>query len=166
MSNGPGIFLFNANMPQLKVLKLVWKITGAKAVQPLPITNSAVYAFFDAISSQTTIDNFLGTEDEFTTTQFDSTTMGADAFGVLVSMQGQALSVQSMTARCYSGTGGATLVTRQCQASTVLPNSTLGTAIAVGADGNIGLTVDFGNTPDFDGLTSGTIEIEITWLSK
>lgn len=165
MANGPSIFLFNANLPQIKTMRLLWKITAAKTVSPLPISNSAVYSTFDAIAAQSTIDNFLGTTSEFTIAQFDATAMGADTFGVLVNMQGQALSIQSMVARCYSNTGGLDLVTRQCQASTTLPDSTNATEIAVGADGNIGLIVVFGNTPDFDGLTSGTIDIEIVWLS-
>ena len=35
-----------------------------------------------------------------------------------------------------------------------------------GASGNIGFKVDFGNTPDFDALTAGTIAIKIIWKSK
>lgn len=165
MANGPGIFLFNANLPQLKVMRLLWNITGAKTCAPLPLSNSAVMAVYDAIAAQSTIDNFLGTEDEFTIVQFDSTTMGADTFGVLVNMQGQCLSIQSMVARCYSNTGGSDLVIRQVQSIATLADSSNATQVAVGADGNIGLVVVFGNSPDFDGLTSGTIDIELVWLS-
>jgi hypothetical protein len=177
MSMGPSSFLWNAGFPTVQQLVLPFNITGAKASSPVPLTNSAVYNFYDAIASQSTIDTFLGTSSEFTTTQFDSTTMGNDAFGVLINMgsvggisgvtnnQGQASSVLFMEASCYSGTGGSTAVTRVVQASATLPNSTLGTAVAVGAYGNIGLTVDFGNTPDFDGLSSGTIVIKLYWQS-
>jgi outer membrane cobalamin receptor len=109
----------------------------------------------------------LGTEDEFLYTAWGSTAMGADALGGVINMggqSGQVAVITQMVAKCYSGTGGATLVTRQCQAGTV--SDTLQTAVQLGAYGNIGFQVDFGNTPDFDGLTSGTIEIEIHWIAK
>lgn len=148
---------------QPRVLRLQYNITGAATCEPI-VPNSATMPVYAAISSQSTIDDFLGTEDEFTTAQFNATALGADAFGVIVNMQGQCASVVQMVARCYSNTGGADLVTRQCQATALA--GTLITACQVGADGNIGLTVVFGNTPDFDALTSGTIDIEVHWISK
>ncbi len=68
-----------------------------------------------------------------------------------------------MVARCYSASD--TVVTRQVEDGT-LTASTLQTAVQIGADGNIGLTVNWGNTPDFDALTAGTIDIEVHWISK
>lgn len=151
---------------QPQVLRLQYNITGAAACSPI-IPNSASMVFYSALSSQAQVDNFLGTTDEFLYTVFGSTAMGADAFGGLVNMggaSGQCSEIVQMVARCYSNTGGSDLVTRQCQAAAIA--NTLGTRCQVGAYGNIAFQVDFGNTPDFDALTSGTIDIEIHWISK
>lgn len=146
-----------------RILRLQYNITGAAACSPI-ISNSASMVFYSALSSQAQVDNFLGTTNEFLYTAFGATAMGADAFAGLVNMAGQCKTITQMVAKCYSGTGGATLVTRQCQESAVA--NSLQTAVEVGANGNIAFQVDFGNTPDFDALTSGTIEIEIHWIPK
>lgn len=146
-----------------RILRLEYSITGAAACSPI-ISNSASMVFYSALSSQSQVDDFLGTTDEFLYTAFGSTAMGADAFAGLVNMAGQAKVVTQMIARCYSGTGGVDLVTRQCQESAVADS--LQTAVQVGDYGNIAFQVAFGNTPDFDALTSGTIEIEIHWIPK
>ncbi len=110
------------------------------------------------------IDDYLGTTDEFDYLAFDATSMGADAMGVIVNMAGQASKVVQMVARCYSASN--TLVTRQVEDIAALTNTSLATEIAVGADGNIALKINWGNTPDFDGLTAGTIDIEVHWVAK
>ena len=148
---------------QPQVLRLQYEITAAKTCKPI-VSNSASLTAFDAIASQAVIDDFLGTSSEFTLAQFDATSMGADAFGAIVDMQGQAKSVVQMIARCYSNTGGADLVTRQVKGGS-LTDSTLETAVECGADGNIACKVDFGNSPDLDALTAGTIDIEIHWIA-
>lgn len=165
MSDTP-LFYRNADLQrsQPRTLKLRFDITGAGTVASLLSQGAAVLTAVGAIAAQATIDDHLGTEDEFTIAQFDATAMGADAFAAIVNMEGQCQKVIGMTARCYSASN--TLVTRQCQAIDALTDSTLETAVAVGADGNIGLKVDFGNTPDLDGLTDGTIEIDLEWISK
>ena len=116
---------------QPRILRLQYEITGAVTVVPI-ISNSATLVTFAAIAAQSTIDNFLGTTDEFTIAQYDGTSMGADAMGVLVNMQGQCKTVVMMVASCYSASN--TLVTRQVQGGT-LTAATLETAIHVGADG-------------------------------
>lgn len=148
---------------QPRVLKLEWKITGAKQFAPiLPPMPALVSA--DALT-QAQIDDALGSANEFLAADFDATAMGADAFGGVVNMKGQCAKLLMMEAKCYSGTGGATQVSRQCQALG-LTASTLETALELSSLGNIGFKVDFGNTPDFDALTSGTIVVEIHWVSK
>jgi hypothetical protein len=146
---------------QPRILRLQYTITAAATSKPI-VSNSASLTTYAAIAAQATIDDFLGTTSEFTVAQFDATSMGADAFGALVQMNGQCKSVVMMVARCYSASN--TLVTRQVAGGT-LTASTLETAVQRGADGNIGLKVDFGNTPDFDALTAGTIDIEIHWIA-
>jgi hypothetical protein len=164
--SGPSLFYYNDQWGKVQpqVLRLQFEITAAKTVKPI-VSNSASLTTFDAIAAQATIDDFLGTSSEFTAAQFDATSMGADAFGVIVDMKGQAKSVVQMVARCYSNTGGADLVTRQAKGGS-LAASTLETAVACGASGNVAGKVVFGNTPDFDGLTAGVIDIEIHWIAK
>ena len=146
-----------------RCMRLEYGITGAKAASAL-VPNSGSLVFFDAVASQAVVDGFLGTTNEFIYTVFGTTSMGADAFGGLVNMGGQCRSVTEMVAKCYSNTGGADFVQRQVVPVTITDAAT--TQVQVGADGNIGFVVQFGNTPDFDGLTSGTIVIEIYWVSK
>ena len=158
--------LYNAKLQrtQPRVLKLRYDITGAAAVSEL-IPGGDALVTFGAISAQATIDTFLDDNaNDVLVAAFDSTAMGADCFGGIVNMRGQAAKVVSMTARCYSASN--TLVTRHVQASSALTASTLATEVAKSALGNIAFRVDFGNTPDFDGLTDGTIEIDIEWLPK
>lgn len=141
-----------------------WTITGAAAASPL--TGTAALHTFGAIAAQATIDAHLGTTSEIDYLAFDATAMGADAFGGVVAMGGQVQELLAMRAICYSSTGGATKVERYVQDSATLTNSSLTTECAKGANGNIGFRVDFGNSPDFDGLTSGVIEITFFWRSK
>lgn len=150
---------------QPRILRLQYNITGAVTVSPC-VANSATLVTFGAISAQATIDNFLGTTSEFDYLAFDATSMGADAMGVIVNMNGQASKVVAMVAKCFSGTGGGTLVERAVASSTALTATTLETKIAVGSSGNIALKIDWGNTPDFDALTSGLIDIAVHWISK
>jgi len=146
---------------QPRVLRLVYKITAAKTVAPIVSPIPALVSF-DALT-QAGINSQLGTTLEFTLAQFDATSMGADMFGGVIAMKGQCEKVLSMKAECFSASN--VLVTRQCQALG-LADSTVETALALGANGNLGFKVNFGNTPDMDALTSGTIVIEINWISK
>lgn len=148
-----------------RVLHLAWEITAAKTVSPLNM-GLPVLTAFDAVASQAVIDAYLGTTNEFLVAAFDATAMGADTFGGIVNMGGQAAKLNSMIARCYSGTGGATLVERCVKSSSALTASTLATECALGSSGNLAFRVDFGNTPDFDALTAGVIVVELQWVSK
>jgi hypothetical protein len=159
--------LFYYNEQFLKVvprlLRLEYNITGAAAASAI-VPNTGSLPTFVAYASQAVMDAYLGTSSEFLLAAFDSTSMGADAFGGLVQMNGQCLKVTQMVATCYSASN--TVVTRQCQSSSALTSTSLTTEVAVGAYGNVGFKVDFGNSPDFDGLTSGTIVIDLYWISR
>jgi hypothetical protein len=160
--------LFYANEKHPKTqphrMDFTFQITAAKTVVSYPV-GADVYPAFDALT-QAVIDRYLGSTNEFLATLFDATSMGADAFGGLINMKGQAASVVRMEAKCYSGTGNATLVARAAIGSAGLTASTLETAVGVSSSGNIGFKVDFGNTPDFDALTSGIIIVSVWWISK
>lgn len=150
-----------------RCLTLVWKITAATTVSARPLSAApAALVTFAAISSQTTIDNFLGTTSEFTIAQFDSTAMGADAMGVIVNMKGQAADLISVECVCGSGTDYATIVQMFSLKSTTLTDSTLATEAALGANGNIAFKIDWGNSPDFDALTDGYIRANIYFIAK
>lgn len=146
-----------------RVLRLEYKLTAVKTATSI-IPNSASLATFDAFASQSVIDSYLGSTNEFLLAAFDATSMGNDTFGGLINMCGQARKVTQMIASCYSASN--TLVTRQVQAGSALTATSLATEVAVGDQGNIGFKVDFGNTPDFDALAAGTIVISIFWVSK
>lgn len=148
---------------QLRELQLQWKITAAKTVSSLPVGQPVLVAF-DAIASQTTIDNFLGTTNEFLIADFDATAMGADAFACIINMAGQAAYVSGFEICCYSGSGNTDQVRRGAYESSL--SGSLETAIELGAEGNIAFKVDFGNTPDFDALTDGYIVAKVYWISK
>jgi len=150
---------------QARVLTLDFSITGAGTSAPLMV-GAPVLSSSGALASQAAIDAFLGTTNEFLLAAFDATAMGADAFGGVVNMNGQVAKVVKMNARCHSGTAGITVVANQVAASAALTASTLATEVAKGADGNIGFRVAWGNTPDFDALTAGTMTIEIHWIAK
>jgi hypothetical protein len=146
-----------------RCLRLEYDITAAVTCSPVP-QSSFVLKTFGAIASQAVIDAFLDSADEVLVAAFDATAMGADCFGGIVDMCGQVLTCTSMVARCYSASN--TVVTRQCKASSALTASTLATEVCATEEGNLAFRVDFGNTPDFDALTAGTIVIEIYYISK
>lgn len=146
-------------------LVLVHKITAAVTVESVPLAGTMASLPMFGATSQATIDAFLGTSSEFTAAQFDATALGADAMGLLVNMEGQASDVIMFRSQCFSASGLTTLVTR-ASAKAGLTDSTLATELALGANGNIALRIDWGNTPDFDGLTAGYIRTEIDWISK
>lgn len=165
MSNA-GLFAWQEKLGKTNpnCLTLVFQITAAKTVSPVPQGTPTLTAF-DAIASQSVIDDFLGTTNEFLVAAFDATSMGNDAFACIVDMKGQVAKLLYATAECYSGTGGSTLVIREAL-NTGLTASTLETAASLGANGNLAMKVDFGNSPDFDALTAGTIVVKLYWVSK
>jgi hypothetical protein len=150
---------------QAHALHLFYNITAAKTVAE-GVQGYPVLTAFDALASQAVIDDFLGTEDEFLLTHFDATSLGADVFAGLVNMGGLKGQVAKLVAMRASVQSGTDFVQRNVVASSSLTASTLVTECAVGAYGNIGFKVNFGNTPDFDALTSGLICVELHFRSK
>ena len=176
MPNSVSSMYWNDLMQSCQPLQstFIYKITGAKTCADQ--LGSPTLVAYDAIASQAVINSFLGTTDEFLLAAFDSTSMGADAFAILVNLNGvvdgngaalgQCKELICARAKCYSGTAGATIVEQYVDASTALTGSSLSTQAAKGAYGNVAVRVAFGNTPDFDALTDGMIEITLYWKSK
>ena len=166
------LFYSNEKHPktQPRVMDFTFEITAAKTVSLYPV-GADCFSFFDAIT-QDQIDEYLGVDDDFAAAIFDSTSMGADAFGGIIRMsgapatQGQAFSAVRLEAKCYSGSGLTTIVERGALGSDGLTASTLETAVGVSASGNLAFKVDFGNTPDFDTLTAGMIVIRVYWVAN
>ena len=151
---------------QARKLQFTYEITGAKASSEI-VPGYPALVTYDALSSQDQIDSFLDDNaNEFLLAQFDATSRGDDAFGGIINTAQQIEKALWMEARCYSGTGGSTLVERAVKASSTLSSSTLATEYAKSASGYLGFKIDFGNTPDFDALTSGLIIVDMYYLSK
>lgn len=165
MGDTTSLFYWNDKIQktQPRVFVIEYQITDAVTVSLIPL-GAPVLTTFSALT-QATIDNFLGTSSEFTAAQFDATAMGADAMGVIVNMGGQVESIVGMEARCYSAAGLTTLVSR-ASLPLGLTDSTLETAMGLGANGNMAVKIDWGNTPDFDALTAGKIRLELSYISK
>lgn len=168
MVYSPGGFSYSSKEGKpVHTTTLRFSITAAVTQSPLPIDDArALNGFAAGAFTQALIDAHLGTSSEFTAAQFDATSMGADAQGVIVDMGGQVDELIAVRAKCYSGTAGATLVERYFEDSTTLTDSSLTTECALGANGNVGIKIDWGNSPDFDGLTAGQVELEIQWRAK
>lgn len=166
------LFYSNEKHPktQPRVMDFTFQITAAKTVTLYPV-GADCFSFFDAIT-QDQIDEYLGVDNDFAANLFDSTAMGADTFGGIIRMSGapstlgQASTAVRLEAACYSSAGLTTLVSRAALGSAGLTASTLETAVGVSPSGNLAFKVDFGNTPDFDTLTSGMIVIKVYWIAN
>lgn len=145
------------------VTRLVFNITGAKTNSPA-VPNSAQLNFYDALASQSVIDNFLGSPaNQFLLAAFDATAMGTDAFGCIVNFQGQVKQLLSATVTTYSGTGGGTVFPLRVAPVSALTASSLTTQAAVSSSGNVALRAIL---TGLDILTAGQIEVELEWISK
>lgn len=144
-----------------RILTLMFNITGAKTSVTRPL-GPPVLTAYDAIAAQATIDNFLGTTSEFNYLAFDATSMGTDAFGVIVNMNGQAGYLLAAEAKQMSGTNFGTVV-NSIGLGTGLTATTLATEAALGANGNLAARFVLTN---LDGLTTGIVMVRFYWIAK
>ncbi len=145
------------------VTTLFFQITAAKTVQSVPI-GPPVLATFDALT-QPQIDGFLGTTLEYTAAQFDATSMGTDAFAVLVSMQGQAAAAVAAEIELYSTTTAAGSQLRAACASSTITSSALAADIQYQRGINGDLAVKSVLT-GVDVLTAGLIVLKLYWIAQ
>lgn len=153
---------WNEKLPktQPRTLKFLYDITGAKAISPL-VMGVPVLHSFDAIASQTVIDDFLGSTNEFLVAKFDATAMGTDAIAFIIDMKGQA--AKCLTAKVSSILStGIEDVNKQIQFST-LTASTLETKAELSSAGNIAIKAVL---TGLDALTDGTVLVEVEWIAK
>lgn len=157
----PGLFFWQdrigKNNPHL--VRFMFTITAAKTVSQLP-QGTPVLSTFDALASQAVIDDFLGTTNEFLLAQFDATSMGTDAFGLIVNFGKQADELYMCQAYVDDLT---TRVEKSYAAVATLSSSTLTTQCAKGAFGN--LATKFVLT-GLDALTSGILVVDFYFRSK
>lgn len=169
MSGSPGIFYWQDRLGKTSphALDLWFQITGAKTAVALPMGSPTLF-FFDALSTQAQIDNFLGTTNEFLLAAFDSTAMGADMFACIVNMSGQVAQLVGVEAVCYSAyaTASSESAIVRFSPDSGLTASSLTTQADLGASGNLAVRVNFGNSPDFDGLTDAYIRLRFSIVSK
>lgn len=160
--SSPGLFYYNDKWGKTdpKVTTLVWRITAATTVVSVPM-GPPVLATFGPLS-QDQIDSFLGTSSEFTQDQFDATSMGTDAFGCVINMEGQAAFAVGFEISSVTGALGSTIVSRASLALG-LAGSTLQTAMALGSDGNLAFQAVI---TGLDALTEGLIIAKIYWIAQ
>ncbi len=159
------VFTWNESLAKTIPHPLVfaYKITAAKTIVPIVQgLQSAVLTAFDAVASQSVIDSFLGTTNEFLVAAFNATAMGTDAFAMILNMKGQAAQAAWVNIRIYSGSELGTEVTVAAVGG-VLTASTLETAYALGANGNLAVKSVLAGV---DALTSGIIECHLYWVAK
>lgn len=157
----PGLFFWQDKIGKTNphLLDLTFQITAAKTVSAVPLGTPTLTAF-DAIASQSVINDFLGTTDEFLVAAFDATSMGTDAFAVIVNMAGQA--DELFKVEFYVDDGSA-LDSRAILPVATLTGSSLTTQTAKGAYGNVALRMVY---TGLDALTSGIICVRFYFKSK
>lgn len=149
------------------VVELTFKITGAKAVGFYTSRPSCTYGFDAAGSAtaelgQTTINNLVGDNIITAATSFGSTAMGTDAFGFVLSLDGQFQSLSQAAVKVsLAGTITEEVVNTLAYSTTTMPN-TLPSAgahrIALTSTGDVaGLIVVTG----LDAASSGFIKISL-----
>lgn len=149
---------YNDSIQRSQPLKLdfVFPITAAKTVSQIPGTLTA----FDAIASQAIIDAFLATSSEFLVAAFDATSMGTDAFAVLLNLggaTGQCKEVTKIDITSYTAAGAVSAELHLLPVAS-LTSTSLTSQIAKGASGNVALRMILTGV---DALTSGHIHVEV-----
>ncbi len=157
----PGLFFWQDKIGKSNphVVQFMYQITAAKTVSQLP-QGTPTLTTFDALASQAVIDNFLGTTNEFLLAQFDATSMGTDAFGVICNFGKQCDELYMVEAYVDDLT---TRVEKSFPSVATLTSSSLTTQCAKGAEGNMATRVIL---TGLDALTSGIIVVRFYFRSK
>ena len=161
MATSPGLFFWQdkigRNNPH--VVQFLFQITAAKTVSQLP-QGTPTLTSFDAIASQSVIDDFLGTTNEFLAAQFDATAMGVDAFACICNFGGQGDALYAVEAYVDDLT---TRVEKSLPSVATLTSCSLTNQCAVGANGNLAVRLVM---TGLDALTSGIISVRFLFKSK
>lgn len=160
MATSPGLFFWQDKLGKANphCLQFMWQITAAQTISQIP-QGTPVLTTFAAIASQSTIDNFLGTTNEFLIAQFDAVSMGVDSFGCIVDMNKQVSELYAAEAYFDDGT----LVQRAVPAVATLSSSSLSTQAAAGSYGNLAIRAVL---TGLDAATSGILCVKLYFKSK
>jgi hypothetical protein len=160
MATSPGLFFWQDKLGKANphCVQFLWQITAAQTISQIP-QGTPVLTTFAAIASQSTIDDFLGTTNEFLIAQFDATAMGVDSFGCIVNMAKQADELYAAEAFFDNGT----LVQRVIPSVATLTSSSLSTQAAVGSYGNLAMRAVL---TGLDAATSGILGMNFYFRSK
>jgi hypothetical protein len=150
---------------QVQELNFYLKITGAKTNAALSLVSYPLLAGYDAADlTQVLVEGFLGhTSTAACATIFDATSLGTDAFGFVIDMQGQCgtlLGYQCAVVQTAGGTPANTSLLTQ--ASQTALTSAL-TSVCAAYDGDIYGRVVAGN---LDSATAGYIHLRVLYRSK
>lgn len=126
-----------------------------KQAYPVLLTTGAL--------TQATIDAFLGSSTEVNYLNFDATSMGTDALGIIVNMAGQVKSLEYVEFIMRSGTGNVTTVRRYATAADVMVNTQLAVAEAEkSSSGNVSARCVITSLDS----TTGYLTVKLGWISK
>lgn len=141
------------------IMSATYQITGAGAAAEVPKGLPVLQTY--AALTQAQINDFLGTVDEFTAAQFDTTAMGVDSVGFIVNMAGQCK--QLVAAEVILFTGAGVTVGAYRQLDTGLTASSLTTQATVGEFGNVAARFI---VTGLDAATAGNYFLQLKWISK
>lgn len=150
---------------QPRKIQLVWSASSGTLTPQL--SGYPILATGAAISTQATINSFLGTTAEFDYLAFDATAMGTDALAVIVDMKGQAKTAVWAELKSFSSTYQVTQAGARANGGS-LTASTLETAYACGDSSSItgsGNLAFKGVISGLDSLT-GSLVLDLWWISK
>jgi hypothetical protein len=175
----PSIYYENApvQIADAYSLNLVFNVTAAVSpatgfvMTPYPANAATLGAgFYNGATAPTAltqaqIDNFLGTTSEFLLANFSGLVLTTSSTAMIINMGGQCKDVYGAQYTLYSSTGQITVAGGAAPTDNVFAKrvDTLGAvaanAIAVGADGNIGMQMDFATV-----VAAGmTVFIKVLW---
>lgn len=163
MANPMSLAYYSSVLGSADVYEMTFAfVTSASRVSTPSPPSNAFLNTTPGLTSQATIDDFLGTTNEFLLAQFDGVSMGTDTFGLIVDMKGQCKSVHGAHLMVAPIAGQTVLHSLQSPVAT-LSSSTISNQVAVGANGNIGLKC---LATGYNGINDGVIFVKILWQPK
>ena len=176
MSNSMSLAYYSSEVADASMYELTMAFVpqtaaaGVAGIKQLPANNATLLAWTDGVvtysnhPSQSEIDGFLNTTNEFTANKFDGTVITTTSdVGIIVNMLGQAKAVHGVTAMHLSD---ADIQDYQIGIDRALVD---GGALAVsniqvGAEGNIGIQLKF--TGAAVNAAGGLVVVKVLWEPK
>ena len=162
MTNSSGLSYYSPDLADVDARKVdvIFEMTGVATAVPIPDAGGTL-GFFGPLTTQSEIDDFLGTTDEFDVADFNATSMGADAYGVLINMGGQADQVFGFKATLDFG--GTAVVQALGMPLPAIDGTVLNNQVALGSEGNIALITIMAG---LETAGTGLLTLEVYWKAK